>query len=817
MLALVAVGVLAAGLAMPYVLGAGLGAKKYSDQWLNTTCTLQDSKPPQPTTIYARDGRTLIARLFTQDRKLVTLAQVPTALKDALVATEDRRFYSHHGVDLRGLIRSAVSTTNGDTQGGSTLTMQYVKQLRYYQAGDNLAKQQAAIAQTLTRKMEDAKCALDLEGPRHKTKDDILDSYLNIAFFGEHAYGIETAAETYFNKTTSQLTLGESALLVGLLRAPDGYDPFVHPVEAKQRRNEVLQNLVAVGKLSQGVADQQKTLGLGLATQSPPRVKEGCANADSRIPNVEFFCDYAVTWLENVNGLSDTQLQTGGLKIVTTLNPTIQTHAQQHLARTIPATSPMTAVLPVLDPKSGDVLAMATSKRYGSGKGATEQPLFTTQTASGASTYKLFPLLTALQTGIPADFPLTTVGSKGSFKPSLCLASSKVVNGDANVPYTATETLQSATAKSSNTYFVALADNVFQCHLQPMVDLMKRLGMTNMDESSDLPGQTWAQAITGKQRAQQLVLGSVPTSALQLAAAYSAVANGGTFNKPAPILSITDSAGHAIHLARTAGTPALPPQVAAQAVKILKGDTKGQGTSATIFNTWYKNGGSTVAGKTGTNESTKTNENSSVWFVGMTPTLVAASGVINFDKLFVPSSGLPGVKTGAAYGDYAAKVWLDALGPDLRTSQWSWPTPDSIPGEQPVPDLTGMDLAKARKQLATDGYKMAVLDSADQLICPNPAAPLDTVGFYGPHRAQPGATITVCQSSGVPQLYNAPVVHVEPPPDTTPIPTHASTRTHTPRPGRSSASTSPSPGGGHSSAKSTPTRHTPPSGSPSPR
>src|SRR5206468_2425138 len=114
-------------------------------------------------------------------------------------------------------------------------------------------------------------------------------------------------------------------------------------------------------------------------------------------------------------------------------------------------------------------------------------------------------------------------------------------------------------------------------------------------------------------------LGSIPTSALQLAGAYAAVADNGRFNKPAPILSITDSAGNAIHVARTQGTQVLAPQVAAQAVKVLKGDTKGQGTSASVFDTWYGDGGSTVAGKTGTNESTKANENSSVWFVGMTP------------------------------------------------------------------------------------------------------------------------------------------------------------------------------------------------------
>ncbi|MCW2656629.1 MAG: hypothetical protein JWR06_822, partial [Jatrophihabitans sp.] len=140
-----------AGMALPFVGGLGLVAGHYSAKFDNTACTLQESKPPQRTTIYARDGKTVIATLFSQDRVPVALSQIPQFVQDALIATEDRRFYSHHGVDMRGLLRSAVSTSSGATQGGSTLTMQYVKQIRYYQAGDDVQKQQAAIDVNLSR------------------------------------------------------------------------------------------------------------------------------------------------------------------------------------------------------------------------------------------------------------------------------------------------------------------------------------------------------------------------------------------------------------------------------------------------------------------------------------------------------------------------------------------------------------------------------------------------------------------------------------------------------------------------------------------
>ena len=220
--ALIAAGVLVAGVALPYVGGLGLVAGHEADKFLDKQCHLQQSPPPQKTDVYASDGKTLIATLFTQDRQPISLSKMPKYLQDALVATEDRRFYQHHGVDLRGLIRSAVSTSNGDTQGGSTLTMQYVKQIRYFEAIENGNRKaaRAAINQNINRKIEDAKCALYIEGTLHESKHKILQNYLNISFFGENAYGIQSAAETYFGVPASRLTLDQSAMLVGLLQEP---------------------------------------------------------------------------------------------------------------------------------------------------------------------------------------------------------------------------------------------------------------------------------------------------------------------------------------------------------------------------------------------------------------------------------------------------------------------------------------------------------------------------------------------------------------------------------------------------------------------
>jgi membrane peptidoglycan carboxypeptidase len=778
--ALVATGILTAGLLLPYVGGLGLAARHEADKFLTTPCNLRESKPPQKTVLYASDGRTKIAELFSQDRIPVPLSQVPKQLQQALVATEDRRFYSHHGVDMRGLMRSAVSTSGGSTQGGSTLTMQYVKQIRYYQAGKDVKAQQAAIDQNLNRKIEDAKCAIFIENTEKESKDKILENYLNIAFFGENSYGISTAAETYFHKSVSKLTLPESAMLVGLLRAPSQYDPFADAAAAKKRRNEVLQNLVAVGQLSQTAADKFKAQPLSLATTKPPIVKEGCANANSSIKNVGFFCDYAVQWLKNVGKISDNKLTTGGLKIVTTLNAGLQTSMQTNVSAAMPASSPMTAVLPAVDPHTGNVLAMATSKNYGTNSSTkdhshTSLPIFTEYSGQGASTYKLFPLLTALSTGIPTDWPLQTPLSSVGYKPKSCSTTDAVKNGDAQEQYNINEGLTSATVKSSNTYFVALVDQLLGCDLEPVTDMATKLGMKSLLQPSGDGRLTVKDTILQYQRPGELVLGDVGTSPLELAGAYAAVANGGRFNAPAPIQSITDENGKPIAVKRSPGVQVVAPYVALQATEILAGDTKFPGTSATQFQDWYNQGHSTVAGKTGTSVAVDpttrqdTLKNASLWFVGMTPNLVATSAIVNFDHPNAAASGLPGVADPAtqAYGAYASGVWLKALAPTLAGQSWTWTPSAAAPGSQ-VPPIVGMDVATATATLKSAGYKLAWLNPSQgqQAVCPKKDVPYGRIGYAGPAIAPRGATITACVSNNVPQQYYVP----PPPPPPKPKP-----------------------------------------------
>lgn len=770
---IVVCGVLAAGVALPVVGGIGLAARHEADKFLNTTCNLQETQPPEPSTIYANDGKTVIARLFLQDRQPVALSLIPKALQQALIATEDRRFYSHHGVDMRGLIRSAVSTSGGSTQGGSTLTMQYVKQVRYYQDIGNQKAQLADIEQNLNRKIEDAQCAIAIE--KRESKAQILDNYLNIAFFGENAYSIQSAAQTYFGVNVNKLTLDQSALLVGLLKAPTEFDPFQNPQAARDRRDEVIQNLVAVGNLSQSAADAYKSKPVSLATTKPPTVRRGCANAPTTINNVGFFCDYAVNWLIDNKVATVSQLDTGGLKIVTTMSASLQNSMQKNLDAAIPATSPMTAIMPVVDPHTGDVLAMATSKKYGSPTSTkdnthTSLPIFNSYTAQGASTYKLFPLLTALSTGVPSDWPLET--PTDGYKWTSCSlddTKNKVTNADSVANFSRNETLASATAKSSNTYFVGIADQLLGCNLDPIINMAEALGVHSLLQKNSGDRLNVAQEIVANSNATELVLGDIGTSPLEMAGAYAGVANEGKFNAPAPILSVTDSAGHARQVPRTPGVQVVSPQVALEAVQILQGDTKGQGTSADPFRQlWYRKGGSLVAGKTGTSvavdsKGRATSNNSAIWFVGMTPDLAAVTAIINLDHPNYAAAGLPGLSNPGrdAYGAYASKVWLEALAPTLLAKQWTWPDPNSVLGDD-VPRLTGLTADEAKARLADAGFKLAYLGGASPIACPSDVTS-QSIAFYGPTRAVKGSTITVCLSSGAAQQ-----TYVKPTPTFTP-------------------------------------------------
>ena len=830
---LVLAGVVAAGFLLPYIGGAGLAAKAGADKFLDTRCNLTISPVQQKTTLLAKDGKTVIATLFDQNRSVIPLSEVPQSVVDALISTEDRRFYSHHGVDMRGLLRGVLRTSDGDTQGASTLTEQYVKQVRYYQAisANDMKAAQAAIDQNLDRKLADAQCALKIE--KEYSKQQILSQYLNIAFFGENAYGIQVAAQTYFGVPASKLTVPQAATLVGLVQAPSAYDPFNHMSEARARRDVVLDNMAEVGDISQADAAKYKATPIKLAPRSTPA--RGCSYANPAIANAGFFCDYALEYLAE-HGLSNSQVNTGGYTIVTTLDPKLQNDGQGAIWQTaLDPKNDYLLALPSVDPTTGAVTSMISTKHYGTRKlpngqedpAYTENKIFTDAYAGSGSTYKYFTTIAALNAGISPSYQLTTSNNSYTVKncptdPSGATPPYTVHNAG---NYSSTMPLSTALPASSNTYFVAMEDQLFGCDLSPIVNTALNLGLTGLnqpdkDEHGNETGRTIAQAIVADHSAT-FTLGQTPTSVLQLTGAFGAVANDGVFCAPTPIASIKGPTGQPVALPKPAAgcKRAFSPYVARTLVNVMTADTNtSYGTSGRFFSGWYGNGGSPVAGKTGTNNSCTVNpqtgiceddgKNSSLWFVGITPHLVSASALINPDNPQLTIAGVPGIAAGSdgsdMFGAFASTFWLDAYQPALAAQPgWSWQSAQSTPGQQ-VPDVTRKSLADATATLTAAGFKVA------QYPVPcGSSAPVNQVAYFSPAIATPGDTVSVCLSSGiVPYVYVPP-----PPPPTTPANTatpgasgHATASAGSSAPGRHTPGGTPSHPGGRPTPGRTPSR-----------
>jgi membrane peptidoglycan carboxypeptidase len=831
---LVILGVLAAGLVLPYVGGAGLAAKAGADKFLGTQCNLTEEPVQQRTTIYANDGKTVIATLFDQNRQAVPLSRVPKAVTNALISTEDRRFYSHHGVDLRGLIRGALKTSSGDTQGASTLTEQYVKQVRYYQANTD-AERAAAIDQNIDRKILDAQCALKIE--RENSKAQILEKYLNIAAFGENSYGIATAAQTFFGVDVSKLTVPQAALLVGLVKAPTDLDPFNHPQAARARRDLVISNMAEQNYISEAEAERAKASPLRLA---PPRpVPRGCSFANPAIKNVGFFCDYVTDWLTKVGGLTAAKVNTGGYKIVTTLDAQLQTQGQEAVWKKS-GLNPTRAhgyllAMPSIEPSTGAVTSMIADVRYGVKKdkkgrvdlGYSVDKLFTKAYAGAGSTYKYFTALAALKAGVPPNYTLTTSNNQWQTKNCPLQDDNKpYVAHNAGNFYPATQPLDHALPASSNSYFVALEDQLFGCDVSPIVNTATSLGMNylngpQLDSDGKPTGRTIAQSIIAG-RQPSFTLGQDSTSVLELTGAFAALANDGVFCPPTPVKSITDSTGKPVTLKAHPGcSRQFSPYVARTLVNIMVNDTHSSyGTAARFFTDWYSEGGSLVAAKTGTNNSSKYDPvkkkvvddegNSALWFVGITPDLVSAAALVNPERPTQRISGVPGITENNdgtdTFGAATSKFWMEAYGPTLKAQRWDWPSVDSTPGDR-VPSVTGMSQGEAIEYLKSRGF----VGKPFSVPCGSRERPGD-VAFYSPKIAEPGATISLCISTGVgPDVYVPPVYTYHPPAYTPPA-------SDSPEPSRPAPSSSASAPPASSPPPSKPTKGKPkPGGKPTKR
>jgi membrane peptidoglycan carboxypeptidase len=729
-LAVAVAGLLLAGMLLPFAGGVGIAARNSVQAFDDQPCDVTATTPAQASVIYAVNGKP-IARFYSQNREIVPLAKIAPVARKAVVAIEDRRFYEHHGVDLQATIRALIenSRSGGVVQGGSTLTQQYVKQVRLYSA-TTVAQQRAAVAQTTARKLIEAKCALSLE--QKLSKDQILERYLNIAYFGSGAYGIQTAARTYFNKSAATLTLPESALLAGLVQSPSRYDPHLDRKAATTRRNTVLDEMQSLGYLTAKQNVQAKAVPVVVKPRRSS--SKDCANAYRTVANVGFFCDYVKSYLGR-HGYPAKRLESGGLKIYTTIDPSVQQHVMSALDVNIWRGRKSAAVMNVIEPKTGKVRAMGVSRVYGQRRFQTVNPLPTRASAGAGSTYKVFTLLSALRAKVPLrDF---TIKVGNTYKASICK------NG--NEPYTVKNAgeyregaynLEVATYESVNTFFVALLDQQFDCDLKDPVDTAIAMGL---DSYRPFRSET----VRGK--SASFTLGPKATSPLDLASAYGTLAAEGMYCPPTPIERIVGPDGKELGLEAARCQQRVDRAIANTVTNVLEKDTSNPNGTATVAAMPY----GPVAGKTGTASSDKRygQENSSAWFVGYTPDYVASVAVFNPSNTSSPILDVPDREGSDVFGAYSAGIWKRAMEPVLAGRSWQFPPEDPtvVNGNSvPVPSVVGQDLGTATQILANAGFGIEV--ASERKDAPLPP---DRIAEQSPSsRALPGQKITVYLSTG---------------------------------------------------------------------
>jgi membrane peptidoglycan carboxypeptidase len=651
-------GVLAAALVIPIVAATGVLVRNEADKFTSLSLTAEGL--PQRSEILDRYGH-LIAYVYGVDlpyynsadnasaleyygwdRQPLAYSQIAPDMVNAVVAIEDSRYWEHGALDLRGTIRAAVNDLeHKPIQGGSTIAQQYVKNVLLLEAevAGNTAAEKAADADTLSRKLNELRLAV---GAEHQySKQQILAGYLNDAYFGYNAYGIEAAAETYFGTTAGKLTVTQAAMLAGIVENPSKYDPIEDPSVALQRRNTVLARMAQTDDgltAAQAKVDEAKPLGLNVSVP-----ESGCEA--STVGSDGFFCEYVEEVLMHDPAFGKTPmdraklLSTGGLQIYTTLDPQDQQAANSAVSYVEPANDNYynpghnADAEAVVQPGTGDIRAIAENSPYGTGSGQTEID-YAVNTAYGGSSgvqtgssSKLFTLITALNQGIPFGFTMHVPGTTTVTGYTNCqggpAGNYNGVPGAFNVtnaegPGSSTDSLYTGTTNSINVFYAELEKKVGLCNV---VHTAVDLGMTRADGTSLLSpdgSQDSADNIPS------FTLGSVNVSPLSMAAAYATVADRGVYCSPVAIQKIVTASGGSLPVPSANCHRVISTSVADAVNYILQGVlTTGTASSVGGIN------GREAAGKTGTSNVENGFGTPYAAFAGYTPNLVGYVSVFN--------------------------------------------------------------------------------------------------------------------------------------------------------------------------------------------
>ncbi|WP_455362604.1 transglycosylase domain-containing protein [Streptomyces sp. SYSU K21746] len=642
-------GAVLAGIALPAAGALGLAAKGTVEGFDEIPANLKTPPLSQRTTILDADGG-LIATDYSRDRQVVELKDISPYMQKAIVAIEDARFYEHGAIDLKGILRALNRNAQSGVaaQGASTLTQQYVKNVFVEEAGDDPTKVAEAQQKSLGRKIRELKYAIQVEEELGKKK--ILENYLNITFFGQQAYGIQSAAQRYFSKPAKDLKLEEAALLAGIVQSPSRYDPVNDTEEATKRRNIVLQRMAETGDISQGEADQAKETPIRLKVSKP---KVGCITA---VDGAGFFCDYVREVFLNDSVFGKTREERakiwnkGGLTVRTTLDPQAQKSVQASLKDHVNQKDKVAAAVTLVEPGTGRILGMGQSKPYGFGPHETQINYSVNKRVGGSnygfptgSTFKPFLAAAAVEGGMaptqsyPAPYKMRYPSSVQTCSGRPWVNDGNFTVENENESEVGPYAMKEATAKSVNTYFVQMLEDTGMC---PVIEMTDRLGVVQGD-GSKLP-----------EVPSSLSLGSTGISPLTMANAYAAFANRGMYCTPIAIQSITTATGKSLAVPKSNCSRAMSEQTADIVNTLLRGVVdSGTGEQAGL-------GSRDSAGKTGT-----TDERKNAWFVGYTPNMSGAVWVGSASQqVKMENITIGGRYHGKVFGGQVpGPIWKDAV------------------------------------------------------------------------------------------------------------------------------------------------------------
>ena len=600
--------------------------------WMNS-CNLNSLKPVgvgENSFVYAFDGSLLGSIPAEKNRQPVTLEQVSDWVPKATVAIEDRRYWQHGALDYAGIARALFANVRAGevVQGGSTITQQLARNLYIKKP-----------SQTFGRKATEACLAIKLA--RKKSKHWILEAYVNQVFYGNRAYGIEAASQTYFSKHASQLTLPEAALLAGLPQQPSVFDPFERPQQAITRRDEVLGAMLSTGAIT-------STQYADAIAQRRLKLKPGRLYTRIREP---YFFSYVIEQLQKVYG-SNT-VRSGGLKVYTTIDPRLQRFALKAIRDTLPYSSDPAAAIVSINPTNGAIRAMT---EYSPGNPRNQVNFASSAKRQPGSTFKTMVLTTAIAQGIspstsylsaPFKYDPTGTGSCDDDPPTAWCPETY------DHSYVGGTSIENGTLRSDNTVYARLTLDVGP---ENVAKTARALGVrTPLDaDGAFVPS---------------IGLGSRVVTPMDLASAYSTLAAGGIYSEPMAIRRVVLADGK-VDRESGWGIPkqkrVIPDWVAAEVTRILQENmTSGTGTGAYF--------GKTSAGKTGT-----TDNYADAWFCGFTPTLTGVVW-IGYPRGEIPMLSVHGISVSGP--TFPAQIWREYMSNAVNYApgRFAFPTPRHEP------------------------------------------------------------------------------------------------------------------------------------------